>query len=617
MHKALLATLLLAALHHGRAVAAEGDQPGVAVEFTGPGGGTDVRHQDRVALHVEADSPATPFLAPGPFTATFRGKLVLEARSRLYFSCEGRGEVTLLIGGETALEGFGAESERLRLNSGEHDLELRYRAPAEGDAQLRLFWRGREFARETLPQGALVRPASPALAAAAEVRRGRRLLARRRCADCHRPEREFGPDAMPELSRSAPAWTNMTAMLSPHWVAGWLRRPGPGCLPPEPGGDGSDIAVLFGGAGPEFKLGQADAGRTLVAERHLGAWASNEWATVKERFAQPGWAARWLARPEDYNPGTGLPNLGLSDKDLGDLVAYLWSLTPDASRPPLIGDREAGAAALARDSCLVCHGDKAPDAPSLESVFSIDWEQRFCPKPLAAGRHRVADGAEETTIAWRTERAALARLRGHAAGLDSLARRSLPEAAARMVKEIQCDRCHNAATDLPNIDWAGEKFQPQWLRRLFAGEVGYKPRGWLKAHMPAFPARAEVLAAGLAQAHGIDPGEVEPALEADHAVGKRLVFEEGYACVACHGVGDRPPTAVFEGQGPWLQHSRDRLRHEFYLRWARDPQRLAPASIMPRYVGEDGVANLTDVYEGDPDKQFGAIWSWLRTLPVE
>jgi hypothetical protein len=64
-----------------------------------------------------------------------------------------------------------------------------------------------------------------------------------------------------------------------------------------------------------------------------------------------------------------------------------------------------------------------------------------------------------------------------------------------------------------------------------------------------------------------------------------------------------------------LVHSRARLRREFYLRWMRNPQRIAPLTAMPAYADASGSATpLAEVLGGDATRQFEAIWQYLGTL---
>ena len=42
-------------------------------------------------------------------------------------------------------------------------------------------------------------------------------------------------------------------------------------------------------------------------------------------------------------------------------------------------------------------------------------------------------------------------------------------------------------------------------------------------------------------------------------------------CITCHEIGERQPTAVFEGQGVDLLFSRFRMHGERYMRWIVEP----------------------------------------------
>src|SRR5437016_4065511 len=92
-----LACLLVA----GVAVAAkpvvkEPSEPGLSLTFQ-TAGGSDVRIARLVALTVPDKTPPTPFIAPGPFWATFEGDVNLKLRDEYAFSVAGRGAVKLSI----------------------------------------------------------------------------------------------------------------------------------------------------------------------------------------------------------------------------------------------------------------------------------------------------------------------------------------------------------------------------------------------------------------------------------------------------------------------------------------------------------------------------------------
>jgi hypothetical protein len=167
------------------------------------------------------------------------------------------------------------------------------------------------------------------------------------------------------------------------------------------------------------------------------------------------------------------------------------------------------------------------------------------------------------------------------------------------------------------LTWVGDKLRPAAIERLLLGHAGkHAARPWLRARMPAFPARAAALAAGLAMQHGHAPTD-PPSTEPDAAkaeIGARLAGTSGLACNACHAVGATPPLQVFEVQGINFAAVADRLRRPYYDRWMRNPQRIDPGSKMTRYASASGKTALVEVLGGSADAQFEAIWHYLHTL---
>ena len=109
-----------------------------------------------------------------------------------------------------------------------------------------------------------------------------------------------------------------------------------------------------------------------------------------------------------------------------------------------------------------------------------------------------------------------------------------------------------------------------------------------------------------------------PALDAAKVkVGEAMSgVQAGLACATCHGIGDKPPIAVFEGEGPNFRDAGARLSHEYFHLWMNDPPRTWPGTIMPKYA-TDGRTPLTEHYGGDATKQFEAIYEYLRSLSQE
>ena len=82
--------------------------------------------------------------------------LDVEHRGEYTLSLGGRGSARLVVGEQLVLDGENDELSRipshpLRLSRGLNRLLLAYHAPATGDAEVRLYWRSNDFAKETVP----------------------------------------------------------------------------------------------------------------------------------------------------------------------------------------------------------------------------------------------------------------------------------------------------------------------------------------------------------------------------------------------------------------------------------------------------------------------------------
>jgi hypothetical protein len=210
------------------------------------------------------------------------------------------------------------------------------------------------------------------------------------------------------------------------------------------------------------------------------------------------------------------------------------------------------------------------------------------------------------------------------------------EFSLRQMKLLQCNACHSrdgqvsrwyaVLTDegsgvqpeyLPHLTWTGEKLHPAWTEKMVAGTHDHRARPWLKARMPAFPARAPVLAVGLSHEHGFAPKE-DPRPKPDAklaAIGEKLLPQVGgFNCIQCHAVGAQKAVAPFEAEGINLTDAAQRLRYEFYARWILDPTRVDPTTRMTKFTMDGKTTALMDVLDGDARKQFDAIWQYMQTL---
>ena len=144
----------------------------------------------------------------------------------------------------------------------------------------------------------------------------------------------------------------------------------------------------------------------------------------------------------------------------------------------------------------------------------------------------------------------------------------------------------------------------------------------MKGRMPAFPAYAEDLADGLASAHGLgaaNTAQLEGPWKTPAAnlaeIGLKLTLKEGgFDCRLCHALQGEVLDLQNKGQGIGLRYLSERLRHDYYARWMRDPLRIDPGTKMPRLSPDGRQTALKHTYDGQAEPQFNAIWHYLQSL---
>ena len=635
----------------------------------------DTRLARLVALGVPSGSPPSPFLPPGPFRATWEGDLNLPIRGECTFSAEGQGTIKVEVNGKAVLEGSGddlstSSGKTAKLKKGSNALVVIYDSPPSGDAFLRLSWTPEDSPREPLPPDVLTHDANlEPLNDGLRLREGRELLANLRCLKCHAPASPIA--GMPELSTDAPNLADIGMRLRIDWMARWISDPKslrPSATMPKMfhGGAGQarDVAAYLSTLGattdaPERPVSAesiTSGGRLFANLGCVGCHTRpdrDDWASDPKRVPLRFVGAKWkpkglvafLQQPDRHYAWIRMPNFHLSPLEAEQLASYLAS-------PPRIdlapAERKAtdparGRALVETSGCLDCHAlagsTNAAKTPPL-AVIPADLWSTGCLAPSGDAERKAPDfGLSEAS-----KKAIQAFMKK---GLDSLTREAAPEFAERQVKALNCLACHkrdgsdDAWTDFlvetatllegapldekdpdghpypaaqirPSLTWIGEKLKPEWAAAFLAGKVSYKPRPYLRARMPAFPTRAEGLAAGLALEHGYpltSPPDASPNLEVIPAA-KQLVGNTGLNCVSCHNIGKTPAVGVFEAPGINFMHVKERLRPGYYQRWVRSPIKVEPETKMPTYfTGEASV--LPTILEGKADQQIDALWNYL------
>ena len=635
----------------------------------------DSRSARLVALFVpqgEAPSILTP---PGPFRATFEGDINQKLRTYVRFSAEGRGKLTLNVAGKQVLAASGEDlskviSDEVRLGKGKTHVVAVYESPGTGDATFRLFWSGKTFQPEPIPPSVFSHSiADPAVGKSLQLREGRTLFGQFRCAKCHAlsaASADAARHGMPELAMDAPSLMDAGGRFNQPWLAAWVNNPHalrPNAHMPclfhgdEIDPNAADIAAylaslekpttLSGPAGKASDGGRIFANLDCVA-CHTAPGAKLDPMRVPLDYVRakykPEALREYLLKPEEHYQWNPMPNFHLSQQESGDLLAYLTA--EGKSIPQVPGDATRGRRSLVSIGCLNCHrlGDQKTTAtfPALTGLAK-DKLNSGCLALDATTRGHAPEFSMSDA-----ERSALAAFLS--SDEISLAHDSPPEFAERQIVAMRCTACHArdgnesllsqgldaesqalharypnppaSEHDLlaadqrpPMLTWAGEKLRPGWMGKFLLGQIPYKPRYYLRARMPSFPARAEMLAIGLAQEHGCAPGSPpEPAPDPKLAeVGRQLCGKtpnQGFSCVQCHAAADQPPFAPFEAPATNLKYVTERLRHDYYVRWVRDPQRIDPTTKMPKFEDDEGKTGLP-AFDHDGAKQYEAIWQYL------
>ena len=567
------------------------------------------------------------------------------------------------------------------LHRGLNRFELDYSNPFKGDAMLRLSWTGAGHPPEPVPPTLFVHDAADGLLRRfEELRRGRLLFAERQCTQCHRPKTDWGTDAMPELATDAPRLDGVGDRLNEEWLRWWLLSPtsvrSQARMPTVVRGedaatDARDIAAFLTRQSLPFRdrpLGAGDpaAGRKLFddlgcagchalpgQQEALGAsGAADRWslADVAAKF-KVGALARYLRAPSLDHVWTRMPDFKLTDDEAASLAAFVLSrssaVAANGAGLATAGDPGRGEKRAVELGCLKCHrlGDRTDPAPvsSLAGIMAADG-RRGC----LAESDRDREGAPGYGFSVEERQALRAFL---ANGAEAALRSDSPsEFATRQYLSLRCQACHPRDQDMdfltsivgetkaaaaaeegaggsvhvgrPPLTFIGEKLHSGWMQRFLSGTLPYKPRSDLQGRMPAWAAYSGPLSKGLAQQHGY-PAEDAPPVVVDAGlaeIGRKLTeVEGGFSCVSCHGVGARKALAGSDTATVNFSFVGDRIRYSYFWRYVQDPTRVMPGTMMPRFIGADGLTPIHGVFDGEPRRQFEAVWHYLhsvRTTPT-
>lgn len=174
----------------------------------------------------------------------------------------------------------------------------------------------------------------------------------------------------------------------------------------------------------------------------------------------------------------------------------------------------------------------------------------------------------------------------------------------------------------PNLLGEGARVQSRWLFEFIHEPVTIRP--WLSVRMPTYGnLNAEQLNTIVKYFAALDNvsfpfDEVtDMKISAEEfEAGQKLFSSEYFSCTQCHIVGDKMPAGDPENWAPDFALARDRLRHDWIVKFIKDPQAVQPGTKMPTFFDpsyyED--SGPEDILGGNEDKQIKALRDYILTL---
>jgi mono/diheme cytochrome c family protein len=168
----------------------------------------------------------------------------------------------------------------------------------------------------------------------------------------------------------------------------------------------------------------------------------------------PSWLVEWIKAPQEYWPGTKMPNFLFSWEEAEAAAAYLLSSSTPYSGPryPGNGDVEAGKKVVEEIGCLGCHqingtGNAfAPDLSRVGGKVNADWlfawvkhPQDYQPKTVMPN-FRLSDEQAAQVTAYLMTLGAKTTRPGFA---QKLADNTVVEAGNRLIGRYGCYGCHD------------------------------------------------------------------------------------------------------------------------------------------------------------------------------
>jgi cytochrome c553 len=161
----------------------------------------------------------------------------------------------------------------------------------------------------------------------------------------------------------------------------------------------------------------------------------------------------------------------------------------------------------------------------------------------------------------------------------------------------------------PHLNGTGDKLTDEWLASILAD--GAKDRPYMHTRMPKFGKDnvGHLAKSFISLDRKTSVAKVNLDAKDARRAGWKMSGNKAFNCISCHTFGHFKATGV---QSIDLTIMSKRLREDWFKRYVRDPQAYRPGTRMPSSWAKDQPKSLlTNVLDGDSDRQIAAMWHYL------
>lgn len=515
------------------------------------------------------------------------------------------------------------------------------------------------------------------LPGAETVSLGQKLVVERGCVGCHDIE------GFPTV-KVGPPLTFIGEKVTYKWLKTWLKNPNENyaearmpnfMLSDEETKNIADFLVSLSRseiktmsmANPDVSEGKYQRGRAIynnarcvICHPREGRGGAVEYVFAPDHTkiaskVSQDWLFRWIKNPRKYHPGTKMPHFRFTDKEVGDLVAFMsaefidWDALDEEEEMKEKGIREAkrevdpasvakGRELVKEYGCFGCHEIKG-----FENESKIGAElTSFGSKSVELLDFGVVKDLEKSWLSWTRaklkdprqfrERIKMPKFSLTDEDFDALIclLKSFKEGAVpdkyfvksttvgyepqgkfgKIVDDLNCLVCHrikDKGTDFaPDLTYEGSRVNREWLEDFLRAPDILRP---LLKQMPRFNLSEEeikvvtdYITLVLVDDEVLAREDLGKITSNNVAQGKKIYNEKG--CQVCHQIGSEGGAV-----GPNLSEIGDRLTPGYIYMHLKDPQKWGSSNVAPNYSLDDNeLTYLTNYLSDLRTKKVGFLW---------